>query len=521
MPPGQPGRNGRPGRVVRDAPLLAAVDAGTTGARAIAFGLDGKLIAEVRRPYRISVPRPGWAEQDAGDWAAGAVEALRGLAARTRRSGRIRAIGLTGQCPTMVVADARGRPLRSGMLYRDNRAVAEARQMRELIGDAQLHRLTGHVAEAFHVGPKLLWIRGHQPEIFARARLVLQPRDVVLHRLTGVIGTDETHANATLFFNLRDRAWDAGLLAAFELDPQLFPRTLAPWDVAAELGAGVAAELGLDAGIPVVIGAADSQCAAIGAGVSGPGPVSEMAGASSCLNSAVAEPLADLRVTHYSHAVPGYFCTELGVNTTGAAISWAVKALGYAGYADLAADAERFRRRLQRGRRRAPGGSAVDAAPLFLPYLADGERDDPTARAGFVGLSDRHDRAALAFAVIEGVALGVRSALEVLEQAGSPLTELRVGGGGARLGLTGQLKADLLGRPVLHLDLDPAGFGAAMLAADAAGFGAEAAAASAALRQRARRFAPSRWGQEFERPRAAWFEQVRTSAASHTPQELT
>jgi xylulokinase len=499
-------------------PLVAAVDAGTTGARAVAFDLSGRLIAEVRRPYRTRSPRPGWAEQDAGDWAESAVAVLRGLAARTRAAGTIRAIGLTGQCPTMVVADARGRPLRAGMLYRDNRAVDEARQMRDRVGDAVMHQRTGHLPEAFHVGPKLLWIRRHEPEIFARARLVLQPRDVVLHRLTGMVATDETHANATLLFSLGQRDWDPWLLGTFDLDPALFPAVLPPWAQAAELPGDVARDLGLPAGVPLVIGAADSQCAAFGAGVAAPGPVSEMAGASSCLNSVVIDPLDDLRVTHYSHVVPACFCTELGVNTTGAAIGWAVSALGYPGFGELAGDAARFRRRLQRG---APGPGAVDAAPLFLPYLGDGERDDPAARAGFLCLSDRHDRAALAFAVIEGVSFAVWSVLTVLEQAGSPLSELRVGGGGARLGLAGQVKADLLGRRVRHLDIDPAGLGAAMLAAGAAGLSGEAGAAIAATLRRARRFTPSGWGSAFERDRAAWFDQVRPSAAVHRPQELT
>jgi xylulokinase len=473
----------------------------------------------VRHPYPISSPHPGWAEQDARDWAEGAAAALRGLASRARAAGRIRAIGLTGQCPSMVPVDRDGVPLRPGMLYRDNRAVAEALEMRERIGDKALHERTGHVAEAFHVGPKVLWLRRHEPATLARARFILQPRDVVLHRLTGLARTDETHANATLFYDLRERAWDAGLLAAFDVDLALFPPALPPWEVAAGLPRRTAGELGLDAGVPVVIGAADSQCAAFGAGVTGPGPVSEMAGASSCLNSAVQEPLPDLRVTHYSHAVPGCYCTELGVNTTGAAITWAVKALGYATYAELAADAARCRRRLQRRAR--PDASAVDAAPLFLPYLGDGERDDPSARAGFIGLSDRHGRQELAFAVIEGVALGVRSVLQILERAGSPLAELRVGGGGGRLDLAGQAKADLLGRPVLHLDLDPAGFGAAMLAAAAAGMPGEAGEAAQAARQRARRFVPSRWGSRFELQRAAWFDLLRADTAVHHPQELT
>ena len=109
----------------------------------------------------------------------------------------------------MVVADSRGRPLRAGMMYRDNRAVAEARQMRDRVGEQAMHERTGHRPEAFHVGPKLLWIRRHEPEVFARTRLVLQPRDVVLHRLSGVAATDETNANATLLFNLRRRWYGA------------------------------------------------------------------------------------------------------------------------------------------------------------------------------------------------------------------------------------------------------------------------------------------------------------------------
>lgn len=508
-------------RGARDAPLVAAVDAGTTGARAVAYDLQGRQVGEVRRRYRISSPRPGWAEQDARDWAESAVAALRGLAGRARTAGRIRALGLTGQCPSMVPVDGRCVPLRPGMLYRDNRAVAEALEMRERVGDQAMHQRTGHIAEAFHVGPKVLWLRRHEPAVFARTRLILQPRDVVLHRLTGLACTDETHANATLFFGLRDHAWDGGLLGAFGIDPALFPPVLRPWQTAAELPRRTAADLGLDPGIPVVIGAADSQCAAIGAGVTDPGPVSEMAGASSCLNSAVPEPLPDHRVTHYSHAVPGRYCTELGVNTTGAAISWAIRALGYRSYRELSADAQRCRRRLQRSSRQgaAAAAGAVDAAPLFLPYLGDGERDDPSARAGFIGLSDRHGRPELAFAVIEGVALGVRSVLQILEQAGAPLTELRVGGGGARLDLAGQAKADLLGRPVLHLDLDTAGFGAAMLAAAAAGLPDEAAEAAQAVARRARRFAPSRWGSRFESHRGAWFDRVRAGPAVHGPRE--
>jgi sugar (pentulose or hexulose) kinase len=491
-------------------PLAVAVDVGTTGARAAAYGLDGTLMAEVRHSYRTYVPHPGWAEQDARDWSAGAMAALRRLGAKVAGKGDIRAIGLTGQCPTVVPVDQHGEPVGPGMLYRDNRAVAEAAEMRAAIGPAAYHRRTGHVPEAFHVGAKVLWLKKYESKRYARTASFLQPRDVVLHRLTGVLATDETHANATLFYDLADRHWDLDLLAAFGVDPLLFPVALASWQVVGGLPAAVAGDLGLPGGTPVVIGAADSQCAAYGAGVTTPGTVSEMAGASSCLNSVVPSPLADLRVTHYSYLVPDCYCTELGVNTTGAAIDWAVRRLGYADHAEMAAAAQRHYRRAGRL-------DPIDIAPLFLPYLGDGERDDPSVRGAFIGLADRHDRAALAFAVLEGVALGVTAVVRELADAGSPAGELRVGGGGAHLPLVGQLKADLMGIPVLHLDLDPADFGVAMLAAASAGLADDAASAIDAVVRRALTLHPTTAGQRRESARLDWFLSTRTAAAVHRP----
>ncbi len=493
-------------------PLVAAIDVGTTGARAVAYELDGTAVAEERHPYRIATPRPGWAEQDARDWSDGALIALARLSAHVSEAGPIQAIGLTGQCPTVVPVNGRAEPVGPGLLYRDNRAAEQAARMRATVGDAEFHRRTGHVPEAFHIGPKVLWLREHEPEIFDQARCYLQPRDVVLHRLTGLLVTDETHANATVFYDLVRRSWDTELLATFGLGSGLFPAALPSWHVAAGLAADVAAAVSLPAGIPVVVGAADSQCAAYGAGLVGPGVTSEMAGASSCLNSIVTAPLADIRITHYSYLVPDCYCTELGVNTTGAALDWAVRCLGYASHAELAADAERH----VRAAANSPSARAdpAEAAPLFLPYLGDGERDDASLRGALVGLSERHDRRALAFAIIEGVALAVAAVVEVLAGAGSPATELRVGGGGSRLPLAGQLKADVLGLPVRHLDVDPAGLGAAMLAARSAGLGS-ADDAIAAVLARAQRYLPALEATRRERARLARFILARAGGAVH------
>jgi sugar (pentulose or hexulose) kinase len=263
--------------------------------------------------------------------------------------------------------------------------------------------------------------------------------------------------------------------------------------------------------LPIVLGAADSQCAAYGSGVVAPGPISEMAGASSCLNSVVQEPLSDLRVTHYSHVVPGCYSTELGLNTSGAAVTWAISELGFADYATFEAAATRVRRR-------ATATDPLDLAPVFLPHLGDGERDDPRLRAAFVGLSDRHGRDELAYAVAEGVAFGIAETLDVLVAAGSPLDELRVAGGGARIALLGQLKADALGVPVRHMTVDTAPVGAALLAASALGHASQVAAAVEGLLDAAQGFTPDAACGEVLAERRSWYRAVQAATSVRLPE---
>lgn len=491
-------------------PVFVAIDVGTTGARASAVGLDGQLRSEVRRPYDTSTPRPGWAEQDPDDWRQSAMDALSELTGNPHRlPGTIAAIGLTGQCPTVAPFDGARRPVGPGLLYRDNRATDQADEMRRRWGDQAMHERTGHIASAFHVGPKVLWLREHDPGTFAAAACFMQPRDVVLHALTGVTATDETHANSTVFFDLTTRAWAEDLLESFSLCSALFPKVSPPWEQVGSVDGAVARRVGVPPGCPVILGAADSQCAAFGSDVLVPGPISEMAGASSCLNSVIAEPAADLRITHYSYVVPDCYCTELGVNVSGGALRWAVDQFALESFEELERRAGVVLSRLDAG---AVGDPRL-AAPLFLPYLGDGERDDPALRAAFIGLSDRHGRDELAYAVLEGVAFAVCETVSVLTAAGAPLEELRVGGGAARVSALGQIKADALERPVRHLAHDSAPVGVALLAASRTGYAGEVRAAAAANLARARLFEPQTLAADAIGARYAWFLDVRASEA--------
>jgi len=438
--------------------VLVTVDVATSGARAAAFDLDGRRRSETRRPYASYSPRPGWAEQDPRAWRSAAIGALGDLVERLGPRRRVLGIGLTGQCPTICLVDARGRPTSPGLMYRDNRAEAEATAIRERFGDAWIHGRTGHLPAAFHIAPKLLWIRGHEPGWLDAAALALQPRDLAALALTGEAATDGTHAAATLVYDLRAGDWDPELLEGLGLAPSLFPPVRPSWQAIGTIRASLAARLGLPASTPVVLGGADSQACALGAGVVRPGPVSEMAGSSTCLNAAVPEPLSELLVTHYPHVVPAMYTTETGINTTGAAAAWAADLLyggrrSHAGPADYA--------RLDREAGQVPPGSD---GVLALPVFGDGERTDPDLRAAFTGLSLRHGRAALARSVLEGVAFTIRSQLALLTEGGAQVTELRVSGGDARLGTWNRIKADVTGVPVTVVPDDAAVTGVAMLA---------------------------------------------------------
>jgi sugar (pentulose or hexulose) kinase len=457
------------------ADVLVAVDVGTSGARASAFEVSGAPGPEVRRSYPTFLPAEGWAEQDAGRWRSAALSALGALVRALGPRGRVRAVAVTGQCPSVVPLDRRDRPLRAGLIYRDNRATAEAVLMRERFGDRKLHELTGHVPAAFHVAAKIGWLRAHEPDVFAATRRYVQPTDYVALALTGEATTDWSMAAATALLDLRARRWAPDLLASLDLDEASFPAVVPSWSIAGEIRPAVARRLGLPDGVPVVAGAGDSIACALGAGVTAAGPVSEMAGSSSCFNSVVAEPLPDLDVTHYPSITgrQGYV-TEVGINTTGEALDWLAMLL-YAGSARAPRPSD-YARLGQAAAASPPGAGGL----VFAAVLGDGERDDPALRGALTGLSLRHDRGAVARAALEGIACGVRARLETLARTSTPATELRVSGGGAGLDVWNQIKADVTGIPVARVAGDSTAAGAAMLAGLGAGIYRDAAEAVAA-----------------------------------------
>jgi xylulokinase len=415
---------------------LVGIDVGTTGVKAVRISETGEVLARHEEEYPLSIPQPGWAEQDPEDWSRATERALDAV-------GREGPVGLTGQMHGLVLLDAADRVLRPAILWNDQRTGAECAEIEERVGFDRLVALTGNRALPGFTAPKLVWVRKHEPDVWAKAAHVLLPKDYVRLRLTGERAIDAAEASGTLLFDVAGRRWSDEVCDALEVPTEWLPP-------AAESTA--------------IGGAGDQQAGALGVGVVGPGPLSVVLGTSGVVFAALPAYQADpeARVHVFCHAVPDTW-EAMGVMLSAAgSLRWLRDIVGGT-YDELVAEAARW-----------PAGTE---GLTFLPYL-QGERTphaDPSARAMFEGLSLRHDRGALVRSVLEGVAYGLRDSLELLKALGVEPAGGRASGGGARSELWLKIVASVLGLPIERTAVEEgAAYGAALLGGVSSGVFASA-----------------------------------------------
>jgi xylulokinase len=441
---------GRPGSgsAGAGAETLIGLDVGTSGVKAIAVSADGEVLATADEGYPLSTPHPGWSEQEPEDWWR-AAEACLGRLPEGH-------IGLTGQMHGLVTLGDSDQVLRPAILWNDQRTAAECTEIEERVGLARLIELTGNRALTGFTAPKLLWLRTHEPETYARIRNILLPKDYVRLRLTGEHAIDVADASGTLLFDVAGRRWSEEVCGALDVPAEWLPPVYESTEIA---------------------GAGDQAAAALGVGVTAPGPLSVVLGTSGVVFGVLPTyaPDAEARVHVFCHAVPGMW-HAMGVMLSAAgSAAWLRQAL----QADLQTlDAEA-----------AAWGPGVEGL-LFAPYLA-GERTpypDANARGAFTGLSIRHNRGALWRAMLEGVAFGLRDSIELLRSLGAEPEVGRVSGGGARSELWLRIVSSVLGLPLERtVSEEGSAFGAALLAGVRAGVFADAHEAVArCVRVRAR-----------------------------------
>ena len=422
---------------------ILAHDLGTTGVKALLFGHDGRVTASAFEGYATHYPRAGWAEQAPADWWDAICAATRRLLQQSQvQPADVAAVSYSGQMMACLPIDAAGQPVRSAIIWADVRAAAEADQLAARVGRDRVYALTGHRPSASYTAAKALWVRAHQPDLWARTAKLLQPKDYLAYRLSGALATDYSDASGTNLFALAARRWSPEILDAIGLPASLLPDAVPAATVIGHVTPEAARATGLAEGTPVVIGGGDGACATVGAGVVRPGDAYTYIGSSSWIAYVSPEPVLDplQRVFTFAHLDPAYLFPTGTMQCAGGSYDWLVALL--------------------RGDADAPDHAALDALAasvppgagglVYLPYLM-GERSphwNPRARGAYLGLTMAHGRAEVARATLEGVALNLGLILAAFREAGAALPSMRVIGGGARSATWRQILADVFGLPL-------------------------------------------------------------------------
>jgi xylulokinase len=443
--------------------LFLGLDVSTTGAKALLINEKGGVVSSATEPMTLSAPHPLWSEQNPHDWWIGISKSIRQALEQAGVSGSaVTAIGLTGQMHGLVLLDEHGEVLRPAILWNDQRTGAQCDEMRTRLGKQHLIQITGNDALSGFTAPKILWVQQNEPDIYARTRHILLPKDYIRYRLTGEYAMDKADGSGTILFNLKTRDWSAEVLAALDIPAKWLPLTFEGPAVTGYVSSQAAAETGLVQGIPVVGGGGDQAAQAVGVGAVQPGIIALTLGTSGVVFATTESPLIEPegRLHAFCHAVPGRW-HFMGVMLSAAgSLQW---------YRDTLAPGASFDTLVNEASDIKAGSDGL----LFLPYLT-GERTpypDPFVRAAWVGLTVRHTRAHMTRAVLEGVAFGIKDSFRLILQAGlGSIDQVRISGGGAKSVLWRQIMADVLGVELVTVNTtEGAAFGAALLAEVGAG----------------------------------------------------
>ena len=456
------------------------IDVGTSGVKVILVAEDGSVRASATTPLTLQTPQPGWAEQDPAEWwratAASIGEVLARFPAAT-----IASVGISGQMHSSVFLDRAGTVIRPALLWCDGRTTAECAEITERVGgEARLRDLACNPALEGFTLPKVLWLRNHEPEAYARLATVMLPKDYIRYRLTGVLATDPSDASATLMYDTAKLRWSDEILKAVDVPLSLVPTVGGSHEVLGHISGEAARTTGLAEGTPVVGGGADNACGAAGVGAVSAGEVVSSWGTSGTVLAPMTAPHVDpmLRAHTFCHVAPGMWYMMGVVLSAGGAFNWYREQFAR----DL--DEASAARQLDAEAGSVPAGAA---GVTFLPYL-QGERTphrDASARGAFLGLSLAHTRAHATRAVLEGVTFALRDSLTILQERGLSPSHLLLTGGGAKSPFLRTLQSDVFGLPVTTVNREegPA-YGAALLAAVGVGAFANLAAAAKSTLER-------------------------------------
>jgi xylulokinase len=411
--------------------VFLGIDCGTQSTKVVLRDAsDGEIVRVGRAAHDIVERDDGTREQDPNWWTAALVAAAREALRGDRVE--IAGIGVSGQQHGLVTLDARDQPVRPAKLWNDTATAPQSAELTERLGGPERAlALTGNLPLPGYTAPKILWSRQREPDAYARTTRMCLPHDYLNLWLTGTFTTEPGDASGTAYFDARARRYSDAVLGALD-DRRDWSRTLPSvrpsLSVIGALRHEAAEALGVRAGVPVSAGGGDNMCAAIGCGITSPGPVALSLGTSGTVFAYCESPAVDPRgeAAAFCDSTGAWLPLACTLNCT-SATEW-IRLLFALEHRDVDTAV-----------------SAGGPTPSFVPYLS-GERtpDRPHASGVFVGLRSDHDRAAIIRAVVEGVTFGLRYALGTLRRAGAAPREITLVGGGAASDAWAQLCADVL-----------------------------------------------------------------------------
>jgi xylulokinase len=442
------------------------VDIGTFESKGVLVHGDGRVIATAARPHRMIVPQPGWAEhRPREDWWDDFTFISRKLLADSRIAATaVKAVGCSGIGPCMLPVDSDGEPLGNAVLYGvDGRAAEEIVELTEKIGLDRLLDLCGNALTSQSVGPKVLWLKRHRPEIYAKTRKILNSTTYLVYRLTGAYVLDHyTAGSFSPFYAVDKRDWDAELSSGIA-DIELLPKLLWTSEIAGEVTSAAAAETGLASGTPVIAGTIDAAAEALSVGVLEAGDTMVMYGSTIFIIMLTTERVRDARLWYAPWLFDDRHACMSGLATSGTLTHWF---------------AEQFAREIEQDQAAAVLAAEAEQSPpgakglVFLPYFS-GERTpihDPHARGCWFGFNLTHTRADAYRALLEGIANGTNHIIETYVEAGCAPRAIAAVGGGTRNRVWLQATSDIAGlAQTLRAQTIGASYGDAFLAALAVG----------------------------------------------------
>ena len=433
--------------------LYIGVDLGTSAVKLLMMDSEGKIQKIVSKEYPLYFPHPGWSEQKPEDWFEKSMEGIKELTAECDKS-QVAGISFGGQMHGLVALDKDDNVIRPAILWNDGRTGEETDYLNQVIGKEKLSLYTANIAFAGFTAPKILWMKKHEPENFAKISKIMLPKDYLAYKLSGSFCSDVSDASGMLLMDVKNRCWSKEMIEICGITEEQLPKLYESYEVVGTLKPEIAQELGLSADVKVIAGAGDNAAAAVGTGTVGDGMCNISLGTSGTIfisskNFGVDEHNA---LHSFAHADGNYHLMGCMLSAASCNKWWNEEILKTTDFAAEQAGIQKL------------GENQV----FYLPYLM-GERsphNDPDARATFIGMTMDTTREDMTQAVLEGVSFGLRDSLEVARSLGLKIERTKICGGGAKSPLWKKMIANIMNMKVdvIESEEGPA-LGGAMLAA--------------------------------------------------------